>query len=94
MDDLYDPHRVVHRSWSADEKSGKWETSRQYQYIGGSQGGSEAKPAARILDKASRGDCTIAECFFEYSTVKGIFEPMSKFTQHYACEELFAPTNQ
>ena len=52
---LYDPHRVVHKSWGADEKAGKWEPSCQYQYIGGSQGISEAKPAACIVDKSSRG---------------------------------------
>ena len=55
MDALYEPHSVVQKAWSADKKARKWEPSRQYQYFGGSQGGSEAKPAARILDKASRG---------------------------------------
>ena len=94
MDDLYEPHRVVHKAWSAGEKAGKWESSRRYQYLGGSQGGSEAKPAAHIVDKASRVKCTIADLFFEYATFKGIFETMVKFTQHYACEEFVAPMNQ
>ena len=80
---MYEPHRVVHKAWSADEKTGKWEPSRQYQYFGGSQGGYEAKPDASIVDKASRGKCNIYDLFFEYATVKGIFEPMIKFTQHY-----------
>ena len=88
MDALYE------QAWSVDENSGKWEKSCQYQYLRGSQGGSEAKPAACIVDKASRGKCTIADLFFEYVTVKGIFEPMSKFTQHYSCEEFVAPMNQ
>ena len=61
---LYDPHRVVHKSWGADEKAGKWEPSCQYQYIGGSQGISEAKPAACIVDKSSRGECTISGLLF------------------------------
>ena len=39
-----------------------------------------------LLIKHQGGGCTIADLFFEYATVKGIFEPMSKFTQHYACE--------
>ena len=94
MDALYDPHRVLHRAWSDDEKAGKWDSSRQYQYIGVSQGGSEARSAVPIVDKASRGKCTIADLFFEYATVKGIFEPMSKFTQHYSYEEFVAPMNQ
>ena len=94
MDALYDPHWVVHKAWSAGEKAGKWDPSRQYQYIGGSQGGSKSKPAARILDKSLRGKCTIAYLFFEYSIDKGILGPMSKFTQHYACEEFVALMNQ
>ena len=94
MYDLYDPHRVVHKAWSADEKAGKQEPSRQYQYLGGSEGGSESKPTARIVDKTSRGDCTISDLFFEYTTVKGILEPMSKFTQHYAYEGFVTPMNQ
>ena len=94
LDALYEPHRVVHKAWSSDEKAGKWDPSRQYQYLGESQGGSEAKPAARIVDKASRGKYNIANFLFEYATVKGISEPMIKFTQNYACEEFVAPMNQ
>ena len=94
MDALYEPHRVVHKSCSAEEKAGIWEPSCQYQYLGGSQGRSEAKPAVRIVDKSPRGKCTIDDLFFEYSTAKGIFEPMSKLNQYYACEEFFAPVNQ
>ena len=38
--------------------------------------------------------CTISDLFFEYAKVKGIFEPMSKSTEHYACEEFVTPMNQ
>ena len=83
MDAFYEPHKVVYTSWSADKKAVKWEPSRQYQYLEGSQGGSESNPAACIMDKSSKGKCTIANLFSEYATVKGIFEPMSKFNQYY-----------
>ena len=77
---------VVHKAWSEDEKAGKLDPSCQYQCLGGSQGQCEAKPADRIVDKVSREECTITNLLFKYSTVKGKFEPMSKFTQDYACD--------
>ena len=39
MDALYEPNRIVYKSWSSDEKAGKWEPPRQYQYLERSQGG-------------------------------------------------------
>ena len=37
--------------------------------------------------------CSIVDLFLEYVTVKDVFEPMGRFTQHYACEEDVAPIN-
>jgi len=93
MNALYEPVRKARHAWSADDKAESWEPRRQYQYLGGSQGGSEASPSARMIDMASRQKCSIADIFLEYVTLKDVFEPMSKFTQYYACEEFVANSN-
>ena len=88
MDALFEPIRKVHNMWRSDDKAEDWVPQRQYQYLGGSQGGTEASPSARMIDMASRQKCSIVEIFLEYVTLKDVFEPMSKFTQYYANEEL------
>lgn len=47
MDALCEPQREVHKSWSADDKAETWKLSTHYQYLSGSQGGTEAKPSER-----------------------------------------------
>ena len=90
MDALYEPTRKVHNMWISEDKAEHWVPQRQYQYLGGSQGGTEANPSARMIDMASRQKCSIVEILLEYITLKDVFGPMSKYTQYYACEKFVA----
>ena len=90
VDAELEPKRKVHKIWKANDEAESWEPSRQHTYLGGSQGGTEASPAAHMLETA-RKDCTITNLFLKYATVNKIFKPMAKFTQYYACEEWVAP---
>ena len=95
MDAQYEPQWNTHKNWQSDEKAGIWKPACNHQYLGGSQGGSDTKPAACLVDMATRKEnpCLIADLFIEYVTVKDVFELMGRFTQHYACEEDVAPIN-
>ena len=93
LDAAYEPQREVHKAWSADNKAGSWKPSPHHRYLGGSQGGSDAKPSGKLVDMAIQNKCSIVDLFLEYATIKDIFQPMSKFTQYYACEEFVAPYN-
>ena len=90
MDAMYEPQREVHKTWNADDMAESWKPSRHHTYLGGSQGGSEARPSAKLVVMATRG-CSIVYLFMEYATVKDIWKPMAKFTQYYACEEFVVP---
>ena len=63
MDALFEPTRKVHNMWKSDDKAEDWVPQRQYQYLGGSQGGTEASPSARMIDMASTQKCSIVEIF-------------------------------
>ena len=89
MQAIYEPKRAVHEAWSSDNKAEAWKPSRDHVFLGGSQGGSDARPSPKLVRMASRG-CSIVDLFFEYVTINDIWEPMAKFTQHYACEEFVA----
>ena len=89
MDAMYEPQREVHNARNSDEKAEIWKPSCEHIFRGGSQGGSEARPSAKLVRMASPR-WLIFDLFFEYARFKDIWEPMAKFTQHYACEKFVA----
>ncbi len=49
MDAMYEPQREVHNARNSDEKAEIWKPSCEHIFRGGSQGGSEARPSAKLV---------------------------------------------
>jgi len=49
MDAMYAPQTEVHNAWNSDEKAETWKPRCDHIFLGGSQGGSEALPSAKLV---------------------------------------------
>ena len=82
---MEEPERNVHMMWSSDMDANSWLPAKAYNSLGGSQGGYDHGPAAKVLEVASKSGTIVDICLL-YSDLD-LWSSIAKNTEKYANDE-------